>query len=322
MDGGITKRIILLFSLILLMACVEEVKKRELRPLYWPEPPALSELTFDGFLRGMSGKDLGPAVLAGGLGLGKPYGIAVSENDEVYVTDLYNRSIFRFDRRNDRTSVFGQGILKVPLGIALHEGKVYVVDAAQNQIFVFRGKALERSFGRGYLKRPSGITFGMDGRIYVTSTFTHKVVVFSPDGKHLFSFGKRGSREGDLFLPVGIAVDGEEVYVVEEGNRRVQVFGTDGRFRRPFGKGLIPSTLFGRPKGIEIDERGNIYVTDTLKNRFYVFDKYGKIRYSVGRKGLGRGRFQIPGEIRSRNGFLYVADQLNQRIQIFRFLEK
>jgi len=314
---------IVLLVFFLLDGCVPQEKKKIQYTLYWPDPPSAPSLVYKGVFRGkMDFASEAISVIAGRLEIKKPYGIAVSDQGDLYVTDLFHRFVFKFNRSKKNLSIFGQGTFRSPMGIAVRGGRVYVADATLNEVLLFRDGRLIGRFGSGILRRPTGLAIDRSGRVYVASTFSHSIEVFSAEGKHLFGFGKKGMEEGTFFLPTDVDIRDEMVYVVESGNRRIQIFTMDGKFKKVFGKGLIPQSLFGRPKGIATDSEGNVYITDALKNRFYVFDRKGKLLYRVGKKGLGRARFQVPGDVSvDRDDYVYVADQVNGRIQVFRHLK-
>ena len=63
------------------------------------------------------------------------------------------------------------------------------------------------------------------------------------------AWGERGSDPGQFNDPTGIAVSGDEVFVSDSRNARIQVFDLDGNFKHQFGtKGTAPGQL-GRPSG-------------------------------------------------------------------------
>ena len=66
----------------------------------------------------------------------------------------------------------------------------------------------------------------------------------------VLSFGKKGSGDGMLDCPLGVAVsDRDEILVADNCNHRVQVFDSDGTFLRSFGrKGQNPGE-FNSPCG-------------------------------------------------------------------------
>jgi hypothetical protein len=93
--------------------------------------------------------------------------------------------------------------------------------------------------------------------------------------------------------PIDMAVDDAgRVYVLDNGNQRIQVFGPDGRYIRTIGrKGQGPGE-FSDPNSIVIDREGHLYVLDDRQKRIQVFLTDGEMLKSirVGNLGIGRMR--------------------------------
>jgi DNA-binding beta-propeller fold protein YncE len=120
--------------------------------------------------------------------------------------------------------------------------------------------------------------------------------------------------------PVDLVGDRDEnIYVVDQGNNRVQVLDRRGRFLREWGgRGFSPGS-FDAPNAIAIDRAaGALFVVDTGNHRVQKFDLKGKFLLSFGRLGSSDGDFNKPMDlVVDRNGNLYVADTGNNRIQKF-----
>ncbi len=71
--------------------------------------------------------------------------------------------------------------------------------------------------------------------------------------------------------PIDMAVDDAgSVYILDNGNQRIQVFGPDGRYVRTIGrKGQGPGE-FSSPNSIDIDGEGRLYVLDDRQKRIQV----------------------------------------------------
>ncbi|MCH7565187.1 MAG: hypothetical protein IH968_15350 [Gemmatimonadetes bacterium] len=72
----------------------------------------------------------------------------------------------------------------------------------------------------------------------------------------------------------------------------------------------------GDISGITIDRAGNVYATDFLAGKIWVFDVGGRLIASSGRKGQGPGEFEAPtGPAVGPDGRLYVRDV--HRVSVF-----
>ncbi len=93
--------------------------------------------------------------------------------------------------------------------------------------------------------------------------------------------------------PIDMTVDDAgSVYILDSGNKRIQVFGPDGRYVRTIGrKGQGPGE-FSDPNSIDIDREGQLYVLDDRQKRMQVFSTSGEMLKSirVGNLGIGRMR--------------------------------
>lgn len=89
-------------------------------------------------------------------------------------------------------------------------------------------------------------------------------------------FGDENDDNYLFYEPVAIAADKQgNIYVLDSRNFRVQVFDSDRKFLRSFGRrGQGPGDL-GRPECIDLDEAGNVYVGDPGNGRIEVFDPSG-----------------------------------------------
>ncbi len=75
-----------------------------------------------------------------------------------------------------------------------------------------------------------------------------------------------------------IQVDTEgNIYVLDSGNYRLQVFDKDGKYLRTIGKRGQGPGEFNSPRGLQLDdETGNIFVADYSSMTIIIFEKEGK----------------------------------------------
>ena len=130
-------------------------------------------------------------------------------------------------------------------------------------------------------------------------------------------FGKSG--EGEFSDPSDLTFDpAGDVYVADRCNG-VQVFSQTGTFLRTFGRcGSGPGEL-SWPEGICVDH-DYVYVVESEfgNHRVSVFYTSGAFITSFGSEGSGEGELNHPNGITiDQDGFLYVCDCWNYRIQVF-----
>ncbi len=135
-----------------------------------------------------------------------------------------------------------------------------------------------------------------------------------------YAVGQFGIGKEQFNGPVDVVEDKDEnIYVVDQGNNRIEVLNRRGQFVREWGgRGFTPGR-FDTPVAITIDPAtGSLFVVDLLNHRIQKFDPNGKFLMAIGRLGSSTGEFNKPMDVAlDRNGNIYVADSGNNRIQKF-----
>ena len=127
---------------------------------------------------------------------------------------------------------------------------------------------------------------------------------------------------GEFISPLyGMTIDRQgSVFVVDNGNNRIQKFEKNGNFILLWGNFGGSNGSFNNPTGIACDAKGDVYVADTNNHRIQKFDgKLGHYLMKFGSRGNGEGQLNSPWGItidRVR-GYIYVVDSANFRIQKF-----
>jgi len=127
---------------------------------------------------------------------------------------------------------------------------------------------------------------------------------------------------GEFMSPMyGITLDQQgSLFVVDNGNNRIQKFDNTGNFIVLWGNFGSANSNFHNPTGLACDAQGNVFVVDTNNHRVQKFDgKLGQYLMKFGSRGNGEGQFNSPWGIavdRVR-GYIYVVDSANFRVQKF-----
>ena len=169
--------------------------------------------------------------------------------------------------------------------------------------------------------KPTGISVGPDGNVYVADTHYHRVVVFSPAGKVLRQFGRFGEDAGEFIYPTDIAFAPDGRIFVSEygGNDRVSIFSRKGEYLGSFGSPGSGEGQFSRPSAICVDaERGRLYVADACNHRIAIYNLDGKLTGHIGSVGSGQGKLRYPYDLSlMSDGNLLVCEYGNNRLQVF-----
>jgi len=168
--------------------------------------------------------------------------------------------------------------------------------------------------------RPTDVAWDAAGNIYVADGYGNsRVAKFDKNGKFVKSWGSTGLAQGQFRTVHGIVIDAQgNVYVADSGNRRIQVFDSDGNFKTQF-------LNVGTPAAVCITPGPHQYLYTSNSNPPDDIDVDGEI-YKVELDGHLVGKFgragKLPKEFGTVNAIdcrseneLYVGEIGNWRVQ-------
>jgi sugar lactone lactonase YvrE/ABC-type Fe3+ transport system permease subunit len=171
------------------------------------------------------------------------------------------------------------------------------------------------------LGKPTGVSVGPDGLIYVADTHYYQILVYDADGNEQLRFGEYGTGPGQFIYPTDVVVapDGR-LYVAEYGgNDRIQIFSPEGIYIDQFGSfGSEPGQL-NRPQSMALANSGQaIIVADSCNHRISIYDLEGKLIRMFGEPGVASGQLLYPYDlVQLPDGILLVCEWGNHRVQAF-----
>ncbi len=157
--------------------------------------------------------------------------------------------------------------------------------------------------------------------IYVFNRGAHPVIVFDRDGNFLRSWG-----EDIAFTRAHGASIGPDdlLYLTDDQGHAVRQCTTEGEVLMTIGMPDKPAPRFsGEPFNLcthtALSPRGEIYVSDGYHNaRVHKYSPDGKLLLSWGEPGTAPGQFNLVHNIACDDeGWVYVADRENHRVQVF-----
>ncbi len=157
--------------------------------------------------------------------------------------------------------------------------------------------------------------------VYVFNRGEHPVVVFDAQGNFLRSWG-----EGMYPRAHGVTMGPDDsIYLTDDGDHTVRKCRLDGTVLFTLGIPGTPAPFmsgdpFNRCTHVAIDpQTAEFYVSDGYGNaRVHKYSPEGKLLFSWGESGTGEGQFNIAHNVcTDKDGWVYVADRENQRIQVF-----
>lgn len=249
-------------------------------------------------------------------------------NSFLYAVDKKNKriQIFNVGFNNAYESKFGEGYAVE--GIAVDESnKVYATNPVDNKIRVynsiggFQYEIGASGSGPGQLNTPGDLVVvksGADNLLYVLDRGNYRIQVFNgATGSPVRNFGTQGTGNGQFITPNGIGADASgKIYVAED--YRIQVFDGNGTWLKTItgaGQGS-GNGQFDRIQDVAVDASGNIYVVENNNNRIQLLTNEGVFIRKFGTFGIGDGEFNNPSGIFLYENQIYVADQMNHRLQV------
>jgi DNA-binding beta-propeller fold protein YncE len=269
----------------LLASCASPPAPSALAPRVWPAPPDEARIAFVGCLRGPRDVGSTPSPL-----------------------------------RSFANWITGDTVenlnLQKPFAVALDEsGNLCVTDTDARMVCYadFARKKWVRYAGAGKTKFACPVAVARrHGIFYVADSELAKVLAFDAAGKPAFEIA------APLQRPVGLAIAGDSLFVVDALAHCVFVFGLDGKFRSVIGRRGDGAGEFNFPTCAATDNGGRLIVSDTMNSRVQVFDAKGNFISQFGGNGDTSGHFSRPkGVSADVAGRIYVVDGLFDNFQIF-----
>ncbi|NOU97924.1 copper amine oxidase [Paenibacillus sp. LMG 31456] len=209
-----------------------------------------------------------------------PSGIAILPNDSLLVVDTRNH-LLRLVKDNQVSTYAGLSLKKDskgfpiggrydgikeesffqnPAGLTVDsQGNVFVADAGNNairkitpsgQVITLAGNGLigmkDATGMEATFYNPSDVAVAADGTIYVADTLNHLIRSISPSGQ-----------VKTLNALSGRLIEVTPGQVIQSGD---------------YADGILASAKFNEPKGLALDSKGNLYVSDTGNQRIRYID--------------------------------------------------
>jgi len=210
----------------------------------------------------------------------RPLRLTFDTNNHLYVADHDNHRVQKFDITGVYLLQFGtygsgSGQLRHPLGIIVHNDKIFVAEFTKRNhrisVFHLDGR-FSHNFRSGHLSNPHYMAININDQLLVADWDYHCISIFTLDGNYVGKFGTQGTGRGQLNNPCGIATDMYGFILVTEGScNRISIFNKDGVFIHSFGSHGTSHSQFSEPRGIAISPTGDIYISDGYNKRIQVF---------------------------------------------------
>ena len=212
------------------------------------------------------------------------------------------------------------GNMSEPWGIAFSkDGSWAASDWSNHCVYLFNksdkllGKFGSRGMNKGQFDHPKGMAFDNDNHLYVADYNNHRVQKFIFNGTYLLQFGNGELSDNQLKYPTSLSIHYNTAYVVDNGNKCLSVFQTDGTFLN-----TIRSDMLGSPHDVAVSGTDWLLISDGDHHCVHTFTMDGYYVGKFGSYGTGRGQLNYPYSVATDlNGLILVADTFNDRVVLF-----
>ena len=250
------------------------------------------------------------------INLGHPWGVAVNDLNEIFITDLNNNRIVVVNENGDLVRSFGQNLVNAPSGICIDkEGQIFVVSRGNNKILLFnsKGEFLMEVHKGELLKEPRGISQDAQGNLIVCDAGNKCIQFISPDGNIFRTTGK-----GWLRMPNNCVFYKDKIFVSDRDAHLIKIYNDKGRFLYEFGSYGTGDGKLNKPTGLAVDKTGHLLVCSLGNNRVQVFTLDGRFVTKFGEYGKDLGQMSKPCSVSLLNtGHIIISEFENNRLQIF-----
>ena len=315
--------------------------------------------------------------LPDGMNFGEASGVAVNSKGSVFVFSRSNTAqgpayspasaqLLEFDRTGKFVREIGKGLYGWSEAHNVRVDKndnIWAVDKGSDMVIKFNpaGRVTETYGHRresadaengpwkrvtpplpptdGLFRQPTDVAWDSAGNIYISDGYINsRIAKYDKNGDWVMSFGEPGNGPGQLNTPHAIAIDANDnIYVGDRGNRRIQVFDTNGKLLRTFTVSSTPAAgtkavngatptgdrlaavAVGAPGSLCITPGPNqvMFVGETAyPSRIFKVSLDGKVLGVIGRSGRQLKQFSGVHQIACPSETeIYAAETANWRVQ-------
>jgi sugar lactone lactonase YvrE len=237
----------------------------------------------------------------------RPQGVAVDSSGNIYVADTGNDRIRKITPSGNVSTLAGNGTggyadgsgltakFDAPRGVAVDSvGNVYVADTWNSRVRKITPVGVVTTLAgtgkRGYSDgavadakfcEPEGVSVDSFGNVYVADTSNFRIRKITSNGQvstlagnSMFGVSDGTGSNASFSFIVGLVVDASGNIFVADSDTRIRkisqknvVTTLAGTLGGGFRDGAGNQARFAEPRGIAIDSKGSIYVSDTKNNR-------------------------------------------------------
>ena len=256
-------------------------------------------------------KQLGKLVKVCG-GVSRPSGITENSRGDLLAIERSSGSIIKFDVNGKREKLITQNEVKRLHCIAVDdEDNIYCIDEQSNKILTCDKNGRNVRVHQVKLEKGDermALCIVKNNLLISEQGFDGAIMVYDRELNYVRCIQHKGM---GAVWDISADIHGN-IYVTDNTNTCIQVFNASGVFLHSFGNNKLSG-----PWGVCVSGQ-YVYVSDVRDRCVSVFTTAGVYVTSFGQYGSKKGEFIGPYYLCiDKNGFLYVCDWCNNRIQCF-----
>jgi len=248
------------------------------------------------------------------------HAVKIDKEDNIWVADKGSDMVIKFNPAGRVTMVFGRK-----------------QEAADETVGPLKHPKPPLPPVDGSFRQVTDMAWDAQGNTYISDGYINsRVAKITRNGDWVKSWGEPGSGPGQFSTPHSIALDNAgNVYVADRGNRRIQVFDSDGKYLRettidvPVPPDARPAISYQHALTTKAMESGSpwaicitpgphqvLYSADAFPGRIYKLSLEGKVLGMLGESGKQLKQFGWIHEMACpAENLIYVGELLNWRVQ-------
>ena len=212
--------------------------------------------------------------------LNGPAGIAFDSHDNAYIADQHNNRVQKFTQEGEYILQWGSqgegdGQFNLPWGVTVDaDDNVYVADWRNDRVQKFTAdgrfvaKFGESGDGDGQFSRPSDVAVDDEGHIYVADWGNERVQVLGPDGS--FKVNLRGQATLSKWAEEFFSSNPDEVETRAIADLNPSL---PSHLSTAYDISSQTEPYFWGPVSVTVDRENRLYVTETNRHRFQVYQR-------------------------------------------------
>jgi sugar lactone lactonase YvrE len=204
------------------------------------------------------------------------------------------------------------------VGIAWIKGELWIADTPRSRLIKMElDGRISQVIALAHGIEPVDLIAAGDYKV-VSDRMNHTITVLDENAEEKYFWGSRGESFGQFINPGFMAMAPENRLIIGDIlNRRVVSYSQSGRYPQVIAKPGVERGQIFRPKGIDIDAQGRIWVADGYTGAIQAFSVSGKFVGIASSKGKSIALKAPMGIWVDKQNRLWVVEALASKVSVW-----